>query len=72
MKRIRPVEIETCCICGEQFDKIKMKDMSIGRTTKWMCPECYARAQRQLDAKRAEWRRSPKGKQVIKASEKYK
>ena len=22
MKRLRPIEVETCCICGEQFDKM--------------------------------------------------
>lgn len=72
MKRIRPIEIETCCICGGQFDKLKMKDLNCGRATKWMCPECYARGNRQLDAKRDEWRRSPKGKHIISLSEKYK
>ena len=72
MKTLRPIEVETCCICGEEFDKIKMRDFHLGKSTKWMCPECYASGNGQLDARRSEWRGSAKGKQVIKASEKYK
>lgn len=65
MKRLRPVETETCCICGEQFDKIKMRDFSIGRSTKWMCLECYAGANREIETRQSAWKRSSKGKQVI-------
>ena len=72
MKRPRPIEVETCCICGEQFDKIKMRDFSTGISTKWMCPECYAGANRQMDARRSAWKRSSKGKQVISESNKRK
>ena len=31
MKRIRDIEVETCCICGEKFDKLKMHQMFTGR-----------------------------------------
>ena len=72
MKVFRPIEVETCCICGEQFDKIKMRDFFTGRRTIWMCPECYANGNRQLDGRRAAWKDSAKGKDVIAKAEKYK
>ena len=70
MKRLRPIETETCCICGEQFDKIKMRDFSTGRSTKWMCLECYAGANREIKARQSAWRRSSKGRQIIAESNK--
>lgn len=72
MSRIRNIEVETCCICGEEFDKIRMHDFGIGRTVKWMCPKCYACGNREVDAKNATWKNSVRGKQVIKESEKNK
>ena len=72
MRTIRPIEVETCCICGEQFDKIKMRDFFVGRQTIWMCPACYAGGNRQLDARRAAWKNSAKGKDVITKAEKKK
>lgn len=65
MKIIRPVEVETCCICGQQFDKIKLQEMNIGRKTEYFCPECYARGHNQINAKASTWRRSAKGKEVL-------
>lgn len=56
MKRIRPMEAETCCICGQPFNKEKMKDFHPGKITKWMCPECYARGCRQVDGRKKAWK----------------
>ncbi|MCQ2563890.1 MAG: hypothetical protein MJ128_05330 [Mogibacterium sp.] len=71
MKTIRPIEVAECCNCGEEFDIIKMKRLFTGRV-RYMCPECYARANRQLSAKRSEWMSSTKGKQAIAISERKK
>ena len=32
MKVLRPIEVATCDICGEEFDKLKMKRIFTGRT----------------------------------------
>ena len=72
MKRIRPVEIETCIICKKQFDKNTMKDYFLGKSTVWACPNCYAGGQRQLNARQAAWKSSAKGKDVITKAEKKK
>ncbi len=50
MKRIRPIEVETCCICGEQFNKEKMEKLCSGKSVQYLCPECYASGNRQLDS----------------------
>ena len=71
MKVVRPIEVETCCICGEQFDKIRLKEIFTGRV-KYICPKCYSNGNRQLDAHKSEWKSSARGKQIITESEKYK
>ena len=69
MKVLRPMEVVTCCVCGEEFDKIKMHKIFTGRT-KYICPECYSNANRQMDARRSDWKGSTRGKQIISESEK--
>ena len=54
MKHFRPIEVVECCVCGEEFDKIKMKRMFTGRP-KYICPECYNNGQRQVSARRSEF-----------------
>ena len=71
MKTFRPVEVETCSICGEQFDKINLRPIFTGRD-KYICPACYAGANRQMDARRSAWRSSSRGKQVISQANKKK
>lgn len=71
MKRLRPIEIETCCICGEQYDKLSMRKLFTGRV-KYICQSCYALGNRELEAKRSDWVESARGKHVITESEKYK
>ena len=71
MKCIRPVEIVTCCVCGREFDKIRMKRMFTGRA-RYICMECYNNGQRQVSARRSEFEESYRGKQIISESEKYK
>ena len=69
MRTIRPVEVVTCCVCGEEFDKIKMREIFTGRT-RYVCPECYNNGNREIDARRAAWKDSARGKQIISESEK--
>lgn len=71
MKVLRPMEVVTCCICGEEFDKLKMKRIFTGRT-KYICPECYNNGHRQVSARRTDFESSPRGKQIISESEKNK
>ena len=71
MKRIRPIKVVTCCVCGGAFDKIRMRELFTGRT-KYICPACYAAANRQIEARRSTWESSPKGKQIISESGRYK
>ena len=71
MRIIRPIEVVTCCICGEPIDKIKAKEIFTGRT-KYMCPACHAAGERQLAARKTEWRESSRGKQIIAESERNK
>lgn len=71
MKRIRDIEVETCCICGEKFDKLKMHQMFTGRV-KYECSACRARGERQVAGKYKDWRSTAKGKAVISRLEKNK
>lgn len=71
MKTIRPIEIETCCICGQQFDKIRMFEIFTGRV-KYMCPECYAMSNREIAARRSIWEDSERGKRAISIAVKNK
>lgn len=64
MKRIRPVEIEKCMLCGREFDKMLMDEVFTGRM-KYVCLECKRRGSRQVDARRETWRNSARGKYVI-------
>lgn len=67
---IRPIEVATCCVCGEEFDKIKMREVFTGRT-RYICPACYALGQKEADAKNQAWRDSARGKQIITDAEKH-
>jgi len=71
MRNIRPIEVVTCCICGEEFDKIRAKEFFTGRN-QYMCPDCHAMGERQLAARKTEWRDSPRGKRIIAKAEKKK
>lgn len=64
MKVLRPIEIETCCICGEQFDKLKMREIFTGRK-KYVCPECWMTGQNEANAAKSSWRKTPTGKATI-------
>ena len=52
MKTLRPIRLETCCICGEEFDAVKMREVFTGRI-KYICPDCYMRADSQAAARSA-------------------
>lgn len=71
MRIIRPIEAVTCCVCGEAFDKLKMREIFTGRV-KYICPECYAAANKQLDSRRAAWKDSAKDRQILSEMEKRK
>jgi hypothetical protein len=71
MKRIRPIEIEKCCICGEKFDKLTMHKIFTGRV-KYECNACKTRGERQIAAKSRDWRATARGKAVISELEKHK
>ena len=71
MKYFRPIEVVECCVCGKEFDKMKMKRMFTGRA-RYICMECYNNGQRQVSARRAAFEGSTRGKQIISKSEKYK
>lgn len=71
MKRIRPIKVVTCCVCGGAFDKIRMHELFTGRT-KYMCPACYAAANRQMDARRSAWKSLSKDERIISEAEKHK
>ena len=71
MKGLRPIEVERCCVCGEEYDKIRMHKIFTGRV-KYICQSCHAQGHREIDAKRSTWVESARGKRVISESEKYK
>lgn len=71
VRTIRPIEIETCCICGEQYEKGRMIRMFTGRV-RYMCPECYARSNREIAARRSIWEDSERGKRAISIAVKNK
>ena len=64
MKRIRPIEIEKCLLCGQEHDKIYMDEVFTGRT-RYICMKCKNRGNRQIDAKQIDWRKSARGKHII-------
>lgn len=71
MKTLRPIEIERCCICGEQFDRLLMHEIFTGRK-QYICQECHARGNRQIAAKRESFLASHKGKITVENCEKNK
>lgn len=71
MKILRPIEIETCAVCGKEYDKLTMHEVFTGRI-QYICPYCEHRGQSQVKARRKEWRRSAKGKAIIERCEKNK
>lgn len=71
MKIVRPIEIEKCALCGEEFDKLKMHEVFTGRV-KYICPECKCRGDSQVDARQKDWRKTARGKAIIEHCEKNK
>lgn len=71
MKAFRSVEIETCCICGEEFDKLYMHEVFTGRR-KYICQGCWNRGNSEMDAKHESFRSSYRGKTAIAKHEKNK
>ena len=65
MKTLRPDEIVTCDICGQEFDKLYAYEVFTGRT-KYICPECHNKGEHELQVKHERWRNSAKGKAAIK------
>lgn len=61
---IRPIYVEECALCGEEHDKLFMQERFTGRM-QYICPACAASGERQISARRKEWRSTYKGKQVI-------
>ncbi|MBQ3280807.1 MAG: hypothetical protein IJH41_00210 [Eubacterium sp.] len=51
MKTLRPVEIVTCDICGQELDKLFAYEVFTGRT-KYICPECHNKGEHELRVKR--------------------
>ena len=68
MKRIRDMEVVTCCICGEEFDKIKTRPLFTGRV-KYMCPKCEAMANKEIASSKSAWRNTDAGKKAIEINE---
>ena len=62
MKTLRPTEVVTCCVCGEDVIKEKAESIFTGRR-KYMCPGCYAAASRQCDG-RLYAVRAPKSRRI--------
>lgn len=69
MKRLRPIDVETCCICGEKFDKLKMREVFTGRKL-YICPGCWTAGQNEANAAKASWRRTPTGKATLEKQNK--
>ena len=61
MKRIRAIEIETCCVCGKECDKLTMYEIFTGRT-KYICRKCKTRGNREMDARIGRARASSRAK----------
>lgn len=68
---IRPIEVERCDICGEEFDKLRMHEIFTGRR-KYICMTCMDVGRRQIEERQSEWRKSSKAKQIIELCEKNK
>lgn len=71
MKNLRPIEIEKCAVCGEEFDRLIMHEVFTGRV-QYICPACKSRGSSQVKARRKEWRKTAKGKAIIELCEKNK
>lgn len=71
MKILRPIELEKCAICGEEFDKLTMDEVFTGRK-QYICRQCRDRGNQQIDARQTDWRKSHRGKAVIEQCEKHK
>lgn len=71
MRKIRPIEVERCALCGEEFDKLKMKEVFTGRK-RYICLDCQRLGDSQVDARQKEWRNTARGKAIIEQCEKNK
>ena len=71
MRIIRPIEIEKCAICGEEFDKLIMHEVFTGRV-QYICPECKRLGDKQIGDRQKAWRKSARGKAIIERCEKNK
>ena len=68
MKIIRPVEVVTCCICGEEFDKLTTREIFTGRV-KYIRTACEAMGNKELAEFKGR-RRNFKGKDEKTADDK--
>lgn len=60
----RPIELQRCSLCGEEFDKYTMHELFTGRT-KYICQGCMNLGNKEIEAKKTEWRQSSRGRQII-------
>lgn len=61
MKVLRPVELEKCAICGEEFDKLLMHRVFVGRPL-FICNNCKNQGNREMEARHEHYRQSYKGR----------
>lgn len=71
MKTVRPVELEKCTVCGEEFDKLILDEIFTGRV-QYICPKCKRLGNSQVNARQKEWRKTTRGKAIIEHCEKNK
>lgn len=50
MKTIRPIYLEKCILCGEEYDRLTMFEVFTGRT-RYICRDCKIRGNREMDAR---------------------
>ena len=74
MKMLRPMNVQTCIICHEQFNEDKMHSMNVGRRIEWMCNSCYAGGMKEIESRRTIWnaRKAEQRKRAIPKSDRRK
>lgn len=65
----RPTELEKCSLCGEEFDKCTMHEIFTGRK-KYICQDCMNLGNKEIEAKKTEWRQSSRGRQILEQQKK--
>ena len=63
MKTIRPIYLERCSLCGEEYDRLTMYKIFTGRT-QYICRECKIRGNREIDARAGHARASRKAREA--------